>query len=145
MYNLCTIISNMSCGEILQNLIKSACLIVIDQIDKIFYLLYIIVKCTIPHAFILSQVMKQVNRVSVYYTCNIFKKLIVQRKLRRLFSMFVVYFWHLYVFLIVVHRFSLQLRNNDTNIRFSVKRLVSSESNRSKFQSKLIKIITLLI
>ena len=49
------------CGEILSNLIKSACLIVINQIGKIVYLLYIIVKYTISHAFILSYVSPLVN------------------------------------------------------------------------------------
>ena len=77
MFRLSDTLSNVSliynnsqvyfCGEILSNLIKSACLIVINQIGKIVYLLYIIVKYTISHAFILSYVLLLVNSNKIIF------------------------------------------------------------------------------
>ena len=48
-------------------MIKSACLIVINQIGKIVYLLHIIVKYAISHAFILSYVLLLVNSNKIIF------------------------------------------------------------------------------
>ena len=79
------------CGGILENLIKSACLIVINQIRKNVQILYIIVKCPISHAFILSYVLNLVNRVesrilNIYIKYYLMKIQVIIFNVRDLFS-----------------------------------------------------------